>query len=197
MSTPGSEFLPISSRLPSADNKKHTQISFLIADIMRGASFLSIFALALSQITYAQHVAEPYHFDTNTGVCGDTTWQNRTSSNPAFAKSCENLATLLRGDLNSGFNLKGWVKNDPDCRAIASQGDCAFEVMVVDPEDGQVVPITQADMADLLQDSMKFASGDNVGASGFMDCDAGGNLSGKIFWRIYGAIDGTTASCQK
>ncbi|GAP83075.1 hypothetical protein SAMD00023353_0400710 [Rosellinia necatrix] len=164
---------------------------------MRGASRLTIFALALSQTTYAQHVAEPYHFESNTGVCGDTTWENRTSSNPAFAESCESLASLLREDPNAGFNLKGWVKNDSDCRAIASQGDCAFEVMLVDPEDGQVAPITQADMADLLQGSMKFASGDYVGASGVMDCNAGGNLSGKVFWRVYGALDGSTASCQK
>ncbi|KAI1293935.1 hypothetical protein F5Y03DRAFT_373683 [Xylaria venustula] len=164
---------------------------------MRSASFLAIFALALSQTTYAQHVAEPQHFDTNTGVCGDTTWENRTSSNPALAGSCDSLAMLLREDLNAGFNLKGWVKNDKDCRAIASRGDCAFEVMVIDPKDGQVVPITQADMADLLRDSMKFASGDHVGASGVMDCDAGGDASGKVFWRIYGGIEGTTASCQK
>lgn len=47
-------------------------------------------------------------------------------------------------------------------------GDCGFMAKVVDPDDSQVeVPLAHADMADIVEDALRFASPDQkVGASG-------------------------------
>ncbi|KAI1272439.1 hypothetical protein F5Y07DRAFT_379769 [Xylaria sp. FL0933] len=151
---------------------------------MHVASFLSIFLLALSRSTHADHSADSHQFQTDNGVCGDTIWENRTSSNSPLVSSCVNFVKQLREDPGYGFLLGGWVKDDPDpeCQGL---GDCGFDAKVFDPDGRQIVPISHADMADLVEDAMKFSSADQrVGASGVMDCSAEGQYTGKIYWRV-------------
>ncbi|KAH8165643.1 hypothetical protein CIB48_g2595 [Xylaria polymorpha] len=75
-------------------------------------------------------------------------------------------------------------------------GDCGFMAKVVDPDDSQVeVPLAHADMADIVEDALRFASPDQkVGASGVMECNAEGKYAGKIFWRVISPDEGTFAA---
>lgn len=124
-------------------------------------------AFATSEIHDTQgHSAVQHNFPTTTGVCGDTTWVNDTPTGSASLSSCKAfLDNAYPRDY--GFNLTGWTKDDSSYLRIDGWGDCAFEVKVTEHADGGKVPITAADINDLMADGIKkYASGECFGVSG-------------------------------
>ncbi|KAI0417499.1 putative necrosis-inducing factor-domain-containing protein [Xylaria grammica] len=149
--------------------------------------FISTAIIALSSGVRSAH-----YFDTFTGrtssFCGDTTWQNETSSTAALASDCQKIADQLRQHEKKAFELYGWKEDSTDeYLGLSTVGSCVFGAKVIHNNNALPV-IANGDIADIIRDAMShFEVGGRIGASGSMQCkpDWGDYFSQEIGWRIY------------
>ncbi|KAI9167811.1 putative metal chaperone YciC [Paramyrothecium foliicola] len=118
-----------------------------------------------------------------TGWCGNSSFENRTTTGSPFVGDCEALRDRMRA------NAESWgvaVSVSGTYRAVASHGTCVFGAWT------QTYPGTALvgndDIADLVRDSIiQFRWFDKVGSRGEMDCEGkhslfAFSLTSKIFF---------------